>query len=174
MVARIVSLPILVVSAALVGAAPAAASCLPSTPKEQAERAEVSFDGVALEGPTASGRQRFEVRRYLKRGGPDVVQVATGVTRRADGSGGSFTSVSLDVARGDAWRINGDRISDGVVSSSSCAGSRRITGRDLPDANVGADGSDRTKIMLVAAVVAALAALGTAVALRRMRRPATR
>jgi len=166
MAPRIFSLLVLVLSAALVGAAPAVASCIALTPEEQTERAEVIFAGVALEGPTASGRQRFEVRRYLKGDGSDVVQVATGVTRRADGTG-SLTSVSVDVARGDAWRIYGERISDGAIETSNCAGSRRIALGELPAATPRIEGSDRSEVVVAATLVAAVAAIGAAALFRR-------
>jgi hypothetical protein len=49
--------------AAAVLAATAAASCLPSTPAQQRARASVIFEGIALEGPTPTGVQRFRVSR---------------------------------------------------------------------------------------------------------------
>jgi len=65
------------------------------------------------------------VGRYLKGTGPAIVRVATGVVRRADGSG-SVTSVSLLVKRGDHWRIFGRGAAKTVVQSNSCTGSRKL------------------------------------------------
>src|SRR5688572_28197212 len=90
--------------AALATVAPAYGSCVPTTEREQFERATVVFDGVALEGPTASGVQQFRVDRYVKGDGADTVPVSTGVGRSPDGTGWT-TSVAIDVAAGDRWRI---------------------------------------------------------------------
>lgn len=109
----------------LIGAAAAEASCIPSTPAQQRARATVIFDGVALEGPTATGIQRFRVIRYLKGRGPRIVRVATGNVRRADGTG-SVTSVSIIVARGQRWRIFARGSAWRVVQTNVCDGSRRI------------------------------------------------
>jgi hypothetical protein len=108
-----------------VSATSAYASCLRSTPTEQRARADVIFDGVAVEGPTASGVQRFNVVRYRKGSGPRVVRVKTGVVRRADGSG-SITSVSIFVRRGERWRIFAQGSPRKVLTTSSCAGSRKL------------------------------------------------
>ena len=102
----------------------AEASCAPTSPALQRARADVIFDGVALEGPTATGVQRFRVTRYLKGRGPKVVRVSTGVVRRADGSG-SITSVSIVVARGERWRILARGSARKVLRTSVCDGSRR-------------------------------------------------
>ncbi len=167
-VARLVGFFALAVTAALAGAAPAAASCLASTPDEQIARADVIFDGVALEGPTASGRQRFRVRRYVKGDGPEVVRVVTGVTRRADGSG-SVTSVSLDVAAGEGWRIFGERNSRDVIGSSACTGSRRLTREELrATGTVETQDRGRTELA-VGAMVALVALAGVALIVRRRR-----
>lgn len=105
----------------------ASASCLPTTAADQRARASVVFDGVALEGPTATGVQRFRVRRYLKGDGPRVVRVQTGTIKRPDGSG-STTSVSLYVKRGERWRIFGRGRAAGVLRTTACDGSRRLSG----------------------------------------------
>ncbi len=110
---------------ALLTATAASASCIAMTPAEQRARAQVIFDGVALEGPTATGIQRFRVVRYLKGRGPRIVRVATGVVRRADGTG-SVTSVSILASRGQRWRIYGRGSPSRVVRSSVCDGSRRL------------------------------------------------
>jgi hypothetical protein len=119
---------LLALAAALVGAAVlasgASASCIPMSQAQQRARADVIFDGVALENPTASGVQRFRISRYLKGRGPQVVRVNTGNVRRADGSG-SVTSVSIIVRRGERWRIFGRGSARRVLRTSVCAGSRR-------------------------------------------------
>jgi hypothetical protein len=112
------------VAAVAIVAAPAQASCLPLTAAEQRARAHVIFDGVALEGPTATGVQRFRVSRYLKGAGPRVVRVATGTIRRPDGTG-STTSVSLVVRRGERWRIFARGSATRILKTSLCDGSRR-------------------------------------------------
>jgi hypothetical protein len=94
------------------------------SPAEQRARADVIFDGVALEGSTATGVQRFKVIRYLKGRGPRVVRVSTGNIRRADGSG-SVTSVSVVAARGQRWRIFARGSPRKVLRTSVCDGSRR-------------------------------------------------
>ncbi len=91
---------------------------------EQRAHADVIFDGVALDGPSATGVQRFRVTRYLKGRGPRIVRVQTGNRRRADGSG-SITSVSIVVRRAERWRIFGQGSARKVVRTSVCAGSQR-------------------------------------------------
>jgi hypothetical protein len=110
---------------ALLGAQAAEASCVPSTGAQQRARATVMFDGVALEGATATGIQRFRVLRYLKGRGPRVVRVATGNIRRADGTG-SVTSVSVIAARGQRWRIYARGSAWRVLQTNICDGSRRL------------------------------------------------
>jgi hypothetical protein len=117
-----------VVAASLVGAAVLAsvsyASCVAMTAAQQRARADVIFDGTALEGPTPTGIQRFRITRYLKGRGPQIVRVNTGYIRRADG-GGSVTSVSLVVRRGERWRIFGRGNPQLVLRTSICDGSRK-------------------------------------------------
>src|SRR5438093_11515465 len=97
----------LVFGLVVLSSAPAAfGSCVCRSTEQQAAQADVIFDGDALEGPTETGVQRFRVRRYLKGAGPAVVRVAAGVTRHPDGSG-STTSVSVEAAAGETWRIYG-------------------------------------------------------------------
>jgi hypothetical protein len=93
-------------------------------PAEQRARADAIFDGLALEGPTATGVQRFRVIRYLKGRGPRVVRVSTGHIRRADGSV-SVTSVSVVAARGERWRVFARGSPRRVLRTSVCDGSRR-------------------------------------------------
>ena len=85
----------------------------------------VIFDGLALEGPTGTGVQRFRVTRYLKGRGPRVVRVNTGFIRRADGTG-TITSVSLLVRRNERWRIFARGSAKKVLQSNVCDGSRKL------------------------------------------------
>jgi hypothetical protein len=109
--------------AAAVVATTASASCIRMTAAEQRARASVIFDGVALEGPTATGVQRFRVIRYLKGRGPRLVRVNTGNIKRADG--GNVTSVSIIVRRGARWRIFAQGSARNVLRTSVCDGSRK-------------------------------------------------
>lgn len=95
------------------------------TSAQQRARADVVFDGVALSGPTSTGIQRFRVTRYLKGRGPDIVRVNTGNVLRADGTG-TVTSVSIDVRRGQRWRIFAQGSATKVVRTSVCDGSRKL------------------------------------------------
>lgn len=110
--------------AVLVGAATAHASCIFQTPAEQRARADVIFDGVALDRPTATGVQRFKVTRYRKGRGPTIVRVQTGHRVFADGSG-STTSVSIVVRKGERWRIFARGSARKILQTSVCDGSRR-------------------------------------------------
>lgn len=114
-----------VAATALLAAAAAQASCIYSTPAQLRERADVVLDGVALEGPTATGVQRFRVIRYRKGRGPSIVRVQTGTTRRADGTG-STTSIALYVRKGERWRIFARGPVRKVLQSNLCDGSRRL------------------------------------------------
>jgi hypothetical protein len=109
--------------AAAVLASTAAASCLATTAAAQRAHADVVLDGIALEGPTATGIQRFRIIRYRKGSGPQVARVSTGNIKRPDGSG-STTSVSIIVKRGQRWRIFARGSSSGVLHTSVCDGSR--------------------------------------------------
>jgi hypothetical protein len=110
-------------AAALVLAGAAGASCAFMTSAVQRARADVIFDGVALEGPTATGVQRFKVTRYLKGRGPAIVRVQTGTKRRADGTR-STTSVSIFAKRGQRWRIFARGNVRKVLQTNICDGSR--------------------------------------------------
>jgi hypothetical protein len=103
----------------------AQASCLAQTPAQQRTRAAVIIDGIALEGPTATGVQRFRVTRYRKGSGPRVVRVATGTVRRADGTG-STSSVSLFVRKGERWRVFARGSARKLLRSNLCDGSRKL------------------------------------------------
>jgi hypothetical protein len=106
----------------------AQASCIFQTAAEQRARADVIFDGVALEGPTATGAQRFSVIRYRKGSGPRIVRVSTSTVRRPDGSL-STTSVSLFVRKGERWRIFARGSARRVLQSNLCDGSRKLQAR---------------------------------------------
>jgi hypothetical protein len=109
---------------ALVGAGVAQASCIFQTPPEQRARADVIFDGVALDRPTATGVQRFRITRYLKGRGPTIVRVQTGNRVFADGSG-STSSVSIVVRKGERWRIFARGSARKILQTNVCDGSRR-------------------------------------------------
>lgn len=116
----------LAVSAIAGGAArPADASCVYISPEQQFATADVIFDGVALEGATATGIQRFRVLAYIKSSGPDVARIRTG-TRLLPGGLMSTTSVAVDAQAGDTWRIYAMRRADGTLATSVCHGSRRL------------------------------------------------
>jgi hypothetical protein len=121
---RVVTTVAAALAAATLGPAFARASCLPTTPAEQRARAQVVFDGVALDGPTPTGVQRFRVVRYLKGRGATVVRVDTGTIRRADGSG-TLTSVSVVAERGERWRIFARRTPGSGLRTSLCDGSHK-------------------------------------------------
>ena len=108
---------------ALLLAAVAHASCVSLTDAQQRTRADVIFDGIAIENPTATGVQRFRVTRFLKGRGPKIVRVQTGNRLRQDGSG-TTTSVSLFVKRGERWRIFARGSAWRTVRTSVCDGSR--------------------------------------------------
>jgi hypothetical protein len=111
--------------AGLVLAASAEASCVPMTAAQQRARADIIFDGVALDGPTSSGIERFRVIRYRKGTGPRIVRLRTGRRLFPDGSG-TTTSVSIDAAQGERWRIFARRLRRGVYETNVCDGSRRL------------------------------------------------
>jgi hypothetical protein len=118
------SLAVAIVAASLL-APVAQASCIRLTPAQQRSRADVIFEGVALESATATGVQRFRVFRYLKAAGPRIVRVNTWNIRRADGSG-SVTSVSIVARRGERWRIYARGSARRILRTSVCDGSRRL------------------------------------------------
>jgi hypothetical protein len=94
------------------------------TAAQQRARADIIFEGVALDGPAATGIQRFRVTRYLKGDGPGVVRVKTRNIRRSDGTG-QATSVSITVAKGQRWRIYARGSAQKVLLTSVCDGSRK-------------------------------------------------
>jgi hypothetical protein len=83
-------------------ASAAQASCIPMTAAQQRARADVIFNGRALEGPTATGIQRFRVTRYLKGRGPRIVRVDT-MNIRLDHVGKPCGQGRPEVAHPWAW-----------------------------------------------------------------------
>ena len=122
---RRIAMSLAAAAAALVLAAAAAASCIRMSGAEQRARADIIFDAVALDGPTASGVERFRVVRYRKGTGARTIRVRTGRKHFADGSG-MTTSVSITAARGETWRIFARRVRRGLFETNMCDGSRRI------------------------------------------------
>lgn len=115
-------------AALLVLAAPDAhAACAAVSASDRWKLAAVIVDARALEGPTATGVQRFRVVRFLKGGGPTVIRVATGVARNADGSGWT-SGEGIFVRRGERWRIFARGSSHRVLRTSVCDGSWRHGG----------------------------------------------
>ena len=150
----------------------ASASCIgPLTGKQLEARADVIFVGVALEGPTETGIQRFRVDRYLKGAGPETAAVATGVVARSDGTG-STTSVSVNVKAGERWQVYATKRSGSdVLETNECAGSGKLAFTDTltpnpPAATAGA-GADRTKAALLVTGLAVVALFSLALAVRR-------
>ena len=121
----LISIVAALAAALFVSVSAAFASCIYATAAEHRARADVIFDGVALEGPTATGVQRFRVTRYLKGRGPTIVRVNTGNVRRSDGTTGSVTSVSIVVKRGERWRIFAQGSPRTILRTTVCDGSRK-------------------------------------------------
>ena len=163
-----------VAATALATAGAARGSCIPMTEAQRFAEADVIFDGVALEGATPTGVQRFQVRRYVKGSGAagDVLPVSTGVTRHADGTG-SLTSLSIEVAAGEAWRIyaNGSP-DDEALNTSVCAGSRRIAAATAAPPHAGDQraGVARPVVGAALGLAAVAAVLGAGVLTVRGRR----
>ena len=102
----------------------AAASCVGLTADQQFALADVIFDGVALDGPTASGLERFRVLRYVKSSGPQLIQVETGRRLFADST--MISTTSITARPGETWRIYA-KLRDGFVRTDQCLGSRRLS-----------------------------------------------
>ena len=131
------------------------------------------FVGVALEGPTSTGIQRFRVERYLKGAGPETAHVSTGVEARSDGTG-MTTSVSVNVSEGERWQIYArTRPGSDVLETNLCDGSGKLgregVGMSIPDrsAATAGGGEDRTKAVLLASSLAVLALFALALGVRR-------
>jgi hypothetical protein len=111
----------------VLAATDAHASCAAVSASDRWKLAAVIADARALEGPTATGVQRFRVLRYLRGGGPVVIRVATGVTYNPDGSWAG-SGEGLLVHRGERWRIFASDSSRGILRTSACDGSWRHGG----------------------------------------------
>lgn len=100
-------------------------SCIAMTPAQQRAQAEIIFNGVALDGATATGIERFRALRYLKGKGPKIVRLITG--RKSEPGGVSvITSVSIDSSPGETWRIYARSAGPGLFQTNVCLGSRRL------------------------------------------------
>lgn len=124
MIRRLV-LTLVVVASLSVSAAPASASCVAMTVAQQRARADLIFDGIALDGPTYTGIERFRVLRYLKGSGPRIVRISTGRRRHVDGRG-VVTSVSINAGKGETGRIYARSFKPGILQTNVCDGSRRL------------------------------------------------
>jgi hypothetical protein len=118
-----------VVAVALAVPTSASALCAASSERQQFQRAEVVFVGIAMRGPNAHRGQllspaRFWVVRYLKGTGPRVVSVQTGLSRKGNVLRG--ISIGIDPRAGEPWKIFGAWSRSGVVRTSRCTGSRRF------------------------------------------------
>lgn len=166
--ARAVAVLALVTAVVCVGAGPARASCVAVSDGEQRARAGVIFEGVALRGQTANGAllspAYFEVARYLKGSGPEIVKVTTGLT--ASGALVRASSTGITVRPGERWRIYGQRFPEAMVKTSVCAGSERLDRASGPVAAAPASevvtepGAPWPLIALLAALLVAVVALG--------------
>jgi hypothetical protein len=120
------SLVIFAVASAFIAAgvaAPTASACCIWTPEaDRIAQADVIFEGVALEGATETGIQRFRVTRYLKSTGPETVTVNTGYVLFSGTTWAyASSSVAIRPEAGSEWRIFGYRSStDAMWTTSSC------------------------------------------------------
>lgn len=132
----------------LVAARPAAAVCAAQTERRAFRHAEVVLEGVMLPGPTVEmgdlgavlrSDARLRVERYRKGEGPTEVRVPTAVIgpgnggRALDEAGTSpvpevvgFVEDRITPAPGERWVIYGQLRPDGLVATSTCAGSHRL------------------------------------------------
>ena len=125
---RLLALALLLATAPA-GAEAASVSCVVATEQQLRARAQVIFVGVALAGDNATGTllspARFRVVRYVKGRGGRIVRVTTATRREGDGY--SAISIGINPRVGERWRIYGRRNSSGVIVTSACDGSRRLT-----------------------------------------------
>lgn len=120
---RVLCISIVLVS--LVLAQPAAASCVAMTAAQKRARADIIFVGVALDGPTTSGIERFRATRFLKGNARRIVRLST-LRKIYPGGGGVTTSVSINAKPGETWRIYARRLRPGIFRTTVCDGSRRL------------------------------------------------
>jgi len=103
----------------------ARAMCLPATDAERFAAADIVFEGLVVQGHYSPAP--LKVLRYIKGSGPKELSIETGNVRNPDGTMTS-TSVGITPRRGETWLIFGLGTRKGAVITSSCAGSRRLSG----------------------------------------------
>jgi hypothetical protein len=116
---RLVVLPTIAVTALLATAGGAAASCVQQSVAEQRARAEVIADGVIVAGEKP-GEARLRVSRYLKGDGPRELAIA------GAGGPGVVSSVDIQPAAGERWRMLGRVSGAGTMVTTACDGSARV------------------------------------------------
>ncbi len=103
-------------------------ACAKVSDEQNFDEAGLVFRATAMDGDMRGGTllspARFRVSEYLKGTGPDEVLVATAVLADAESSEG------IRPAPGEVWEIYADvsdsDLSDGVVATSVCSGSRKL------------------------------------------------
>lgn len=101
------------------------AACLRQSPAQHRAQAKLIFDGIALDGVTSTGLQRFRVIHYRKGTGPTIMRVTTGWRRTVDGSL-TVMSEGITPRKGERWRIFVTRMVKGVADTSLCSGSHPL------------------------------------------------
>lgn len=107
----------------------ARAMCLPATDAERLANADIVFDGLVIRGPFSPAR--LKVLRYMKGSGPTELLVETGSRRNSDATI-TASSTGISPHPGETWRIYGLGTVKGTVTTSACAGSRRLSERSPP------------------------------------------
>lgn len=107
----------------------ARAMCLPATDAERLADADIVFEGLVIRGPFSPAR--LKVLRYIKGSGPTERAVDTENTKNPDGTI-TLSSTGISPHRGETWLIYGLGTVKGIVTTSACAGSRRLSDRLLP------------------------------------------
>jgi len=125
------SLPMVVVAAALAVAAPSArASCAFLSSADQEARADVVVEGTILEA--RDGSARLAVERRIKGDAPDELEITGG------GGPGVVSSVDILPRAGERWRILGQDAGEATVWTSICEGSVRLDGPTRGDPGLAA------------------------------------
>jgi hypothetical protein len=119
MTVRLVLIATMAVTALLVRPVGAGASCVEQSSAEQQARAQVIVDGLIVAAPRP-GRSRLHVSRYLKGSGPPELIIVGG------SSAGAVSSIDIDPAAGERWRILGRPSETGTVVTTVCDGSARV------------------------------------------------
>ena len=107
----------------------ARAMCLPATDAERLADANIVFEGLVIRGPFSPAR--LKVLRYIKGSGPTERAVDTENTKNPDGTI-TLSSTGISPHPGEVWLIYGLGTVKGTVTTSSCAGSRRLSDRSPP------------------------------------------